>query len=60
MSNDQGHSAGVLDGYTVIEAKGERFLVPDFAVAAVRVKLEADAKRKELGAEGLATQVCFN
>jgi hypothetical protein len=59
-TNDQDAScsADVLEGYTVIEAKGQRFLVPDFAVHDLRVKLETEAKRKELGADTNTNSVC--
>jgi hypothetical protein len=50
-------SADILEGYTVLEVKGHKFLVPDFAVSDVRMKLDAEARHKQLGANTNSEQV---
>jgi hypothetical protein len=55
----EGTSADILEGYTVLEVKGHKFLVPDFAVSSVRMKLDAEARRKQLGADSNSDQVCL-
>jgi len=44
-------SVNVPAGYTVLEVNGQEFLVPDFAVRDLKSKLDAEAKRKEFGAD---------
>jgi hypothetical protein len=51
-------SADILEGYTVLEVKGLKYLVPDFAVSDVRMKLDAEARCKQLGADTNSDQVC--
>jgi len=52
-------STSVLEGYTVVVHKGQNFLVPDFAVDDLRFKLSADVKRREMGADNMAQEVCW-
>jgi hypothetical protein len=48
----------VLDGYREIEVDGRSFLVPDFAVDEVKMRLAADTKRKLMGADEMTDKVC--
>ena len=58
MSATMSSPPNVLQGFTVIEVKGERFLVPDFAVSDVKIHINARDKRKILGAEVNTKTVC--
>ena len=50
-------SVNVLEGYTVHEDNGQKYLVPDFAIRDLKVKLDAEAKRKKLGADNNTNKV---
>lgn len=47
----------VLDGYTTLLVDGQKFLVPDFAVDEVKMRLAGDIKRKVMGAENMTEKV---
>lgn len=44
-------SVTVPEGYTALEVNGQNYLVPDFAVRDLQMKHDAEAKRKEFGAD---------
>jgi hypothetical protein len=48
----------VLDGYKEFEVDGHKFLVPDFAVEEVKMRLAADTTRKLMGADQMTDKVC--
>jgi hypothetical protein len=50
-------SVNVLEGYTVLEDNGQQYLVPDFAVQDLKIKLDAEAKHKELSADNNTNKV---
>jgi len=50
-------SVNVPEGYTVVEENNQKYLVPDFAVRDLLVKLDAEAKRKKLGADNNTNKV---
>jgi hypothetical protein len=51
-------STKALEGYSVVDIDGQRFLVPDFAVDEVVARLSAEVKRKEMGADDMIQDVC--
>ena len=53
----QSSSLNVPEGYTVLENNGQKFLVPDFAVRHLKMKLDAEVKRKDLGADNNTNKV---
>jgi len=52
-------SCGVMEGYSQVIYDGQRFLVPDFTVEDVKLRLSALSKRKEMGAEDVSQKVVF-
>ena len=44
-------SVNVPEGYSVLEVIGDKYLVPDFAVRDLKMKLDAEAKRKAFSAD---------
>jgi len=53
----QSSSVNVPEGYTVLEDNGRNYLVPDFAVRDLKIKLDAEARRKDLGADNNTNKV---
>ena len=51
--------SNVMEGYSLVIHDGEKFLVPDFTVQDVKLKLSGLAKRKEMGAKDMAQDVIF-
>ena len=47
----------ILEGYTVVELNGDRFLVPDYAVDDVKVKMAAKDKFLEMGGTRISDKV---
>jgi len=41
----------VPEGYTVLEVNSQKYLVPEFAIRDLKMKLDAEAKHKEFGAD---------
>ena len=47
----------ILEGYKVVELNGDRFLVPDYAVDDVKVKMAAKDKFLEMGGTRISDKV---